>query len=1107
MSLKRRRENDGALLKSDQADSSDENAHTKTNGNSALRQTKRPKRSSGSNVAQNGSFGGVYTEEVYKSNLFKLQVDELLEQVKPNFQTVEAKLNDLLRSLKSLIENIPNREPASISEAEKQCRLSHVMLPISDSKPNLDANYRISFEKASSMNVVGSYALKTLIREDTQRLDFIVTMPSSLFLEKDYLNHRYFLKRAYYLACLAHGIKKNGSQMFKIQFDLLNGNQLLPILILQPLGSDLLKTWQIQVIPAVQEDTFKKERLHPSRNCVRDTTKDSGSQDRHPTSFYNGSILNDSLITSYLKIQHGAIKSSDSFLDASILGRVWLQQRGFSSSCEKGGFGSFEWNLIMGLLLKGGGSNDTPLFSQGYTSYQLFKAMLQFLVSKDLTKIPLAINYSGQFPPPKNSGVPFLLDGQNVHNVLYKMTPWSYKLLRHDAKVTLDALSDQSFDQFHATFIAKVDHPLYRFDSIIEIPERILSNGDAEAEHVRISELYKVLTKALNNRVDIISIQRPSAIAWDISKKLSINSENTVLIGFIFNEAHINRIVDRGPSAEQAKEAAAFRKFWGDKAELRRFKDGSIIESIVWTAGSTSIFQCIISYVLAKHFGADLEQSVNFIDNSTTRWLPTKLSRFKTNQEAFQEAVSMFQSLEQVVRGLDDMPLHLRQMLPADSQLSHTSVRLPFVGPLGQGSAPANLTIQFEGSARWPDDMAAVQRTKVAFLIKLAELLEQSNQDLTCKIGLENDDANLQNQAILDITNTSGSVFRLRIHHDREATLLERLLKDKTRTPTEKLNAASALHTYKQTFIGRPAHTQAIQILSIRYPSFSEAVRLVKLWFDSHLLSSYFHECLIELFVAQVYTRPYPWSAPASGICALLRTLHMLGQWDWRNEPWITNLGHESMSELELSAINTRFQAWRKIDPAFNRVVIFAASNVDGEGTTWTDNAQPPKVVAGRMTSLARLSVQMMKDKGSQFDVGGIFTSSLTDYDFTINLDRDVADGLSWRSNVQKRKFKNLQLQNATDIETIGYDPVQLLVSELQETFRDSVVLFYNSDKRDVIAGLWAPQTRRSWKLKLGYSSIPVGKNDECDLNKDAILNEIARIAGNLVSRISVKKI
>lgn len=34
------------------------------------------------------------------------------------------------------------------------------------------------------------------------------------------------------------------------------------------------------------------------------------------------------------------------------------------------------------------------------------------------------------------------------------------------------------------------------------------------------------------------------------------------------------RTLDMGPPADRAKEAAAFRAFWGDKAELRRFQVG-----------------------------------------------------------------------------------------------------------------------------------------------------------------------------------------------------------------------------------------------------------------------------------------------------------------------------------------------------------------------------------------------------------------------------------------------------------------------------------------------------------------------------------------------------
>ena len=35
-------------------------------------------------------------------------------------------------------------------------------------------------------------------------------------------------------------------------------------------------------------------------------------------------------------------------------------------------------------------------------------------------------------------------------------------------------------------------------------------------------------------------------------------------------------------SAEEKEKAEGFRSWWGEKAELRRFKDGSILEAVVW---------------------------------------------------------------------------------------------------------------------------------------------------------------------------------------------------------------------------------------------------------------------------------------------------------------------------------------------------------------------------------------------------------------------------------------------------------------------------------------------------------------------------------------------
>lgn len=57
---------------------------------------------------------GVYTAESFKSNIFKLQLDELLEQVKPRYGKKEAPVENAMRTLKSIFEQIPNREPLSV---------------------------------------------------------------------------------------------------------------------------------------------------------------------------------------------------------------------------------------------------------------------------------------------------------------------------------------------------------------------------------------------------------------------------------------------------------------------------------------------------------------------------------------------------------------------------------------------------------------------------------------------------------------------------------------------------------------------------------------------------------------------------------------------------------------------------------------------------------------------------------------------------------------------------------------------------------------------------------------------------------------------------------
>ena len=1129
-------------LQGSEDESDTPNGHPEDRGDHGLRQdTARRKSTFDIKRSTNGtpssrrradSFeSAAFAGEVYKSNVFKLQVDELIAQVQPPHIQTASGIEPVLRTLKGIIEQISARAPQPLYEAERQlAEETEVKTPFPNPKPPRDTGYKLEYAPPTHINVAGSYPLNIGSRTgENLVLDVVVTMPSSLFQEKDYLNHRYFYKRAYYLACLAAGIRDNQTFDFQLAFDCLHGNSLLPVLIAEPSRDHLgPKGYRIVILPAIESDLFPTTKLLPMRSCVRpkqseDDTKPSKPQ---PTPFYNASLRVDGLVSAYLRLQHNAAKTCDGYRDACVLGRIWLRQRDFAGRIRSGSFGNFEWAVMIALLLQGGGPKGAPVFSSGYSSYQLFKATLQYLSSKDLSKAPAFIG-GEPVDLPTSDGVPVFFDVSRSLNILFKMTPWSYKLLQREARVSVAALNDIVFDQFDATFIMKLDSPLTRFDYVINIPTNVLV---PLSERWHISEnllnqsrlLFNTLTKGLTDRVHLICVQLPDENVWDVNAESErIDTGSTLSICLGVDPVKANRTIDHGPSAEEKKEAADFRRFWGDKAELRRFKDGSILECLVWEHKDDhrSILEQVVSYVLEKHVGKEVAQNARFIGNQHYSVLGQRALGKQSGLAPFQTLMSALQTLERDIRGLDGLPLQIRQLLASSPQLSYSSTQAPLQAGYMLMGKPADVILQFEGSARWPDDLRAIQRTKIAFLLKLADLLSTSVEAVHARVGLENDGNPLLNQAFLDIVYNSGASFRLRIHHDREATLLERRMSLTTLGSVEKADAASALATYKRVFLKEPAHTQAIQTLCTRHPMLSPSIRLAKKWFSSHMLSPHFHPALIELFVARTFTNPYPWDTPCSPTTALLRTLTFLARWDWRAGPWITDVSAEGggLRDADMAALTTRFDAWRNIDPAMHRLALFVASSADRDGNTWTDGARPPKVVAARMTALARAAVAEVKSAGLELDFGRLFASGLDDYDFTIFLDRKV---VSRNQAGQKRTaFKNLELQiDDEQVEAVGYDPVSLFIRDLEDLYGDAMVLFYDGDGGDVVAGLWDPQTeRRAWKLKLGYSTIPVvaaqkpasegeEKKVDVNINKAAILNEIARLGGDMVAKIDVKK-
>ena len=805
---------------------------------------------------------------------------------------------------------------------------------------------------------------------------------------------------------------------------------------------------------------------------------------------------------------HSASKQSAGFKDSCILGRLWLRQRGFGSSISKGGLGHFEWATLTALLLKGGGPKGHSVLSPGYSSYQMFKAVLQFLSSTDLVSKPLVYEAPAEFQISK-SGIPMFFDGPREQNILYKMTPWSYSLLLDESKTSLEMLNDAVFDQFESTFILRTDQPLQRFDCLVRVPVPLRVGNEFSGDHrPRVAHfsnrLFEVMREGLMDRVKLIDIQEDTSTSWSIkSSSPSLPDKHSLLVAVVFDPSNIDRVVDHGPSAEDKKKAAKFQKFWGEKAELRRFKDGSILESLVWSHGSSySIFQEIFTYLVKRHFDAEVSKSLVIVGEGFEKLLPSP----GTSSKAFEALKQGFNSFEKNIRDMENLPLQLRQLSAISPQLRYSSIQPPEFSPRQPLKKPADVLVQFEGSGRWPDDVVAIQRTKMAFLLKIGSLLEECDSSTTTRLGLENEDQPLQNSAFLDVIYESGAAFRLRVHNDREQTLLERQIRDKSVDNRTREEAVAALSIYKRTFIQLPLHTQSIATHCTRFPLLSPSIRLTKLWFDRHMLSSHISDELIELLVARTFLLPYPWRAPSSAMSGFLRTLLFISRWDWRLVPLIVDFTG-AMTSKDVTSINTRLEAWRKIDPGMNRIVLFAASNHDTTGTAFTDQG-PSKMIAARMTALARSACRLVKDQGLDLDQRSLFASSTADYDFIIHLSSKFAEP---GQKAPKQKFKNLEIQSEADLELIGYEPVREYLFELEKLYTSSIIFFHTAGSA-VIAGLWNPQilSARPFKVNLAYATKQEAGSDnedrEIKLDKAATLSEIARIGGDMVSRIELVK-
>jgi len=504
-----------------------------------------------------------------------------------------------------------------------------------------------------------------------------------------------------------------------------------------------------------------------------------------------------------------------------------------------------------------------------------------------------------------------------------------------------------------------------------------------------IASISTLLRSGLGDRSRAVVLLHPSSLSRSVSQAHP-STPDTVFVGIVHDPQHALRLVDHGPAAGEQDQAILdqFRELWGDKAELRRFKDGRIVESVVWEVTTADerahVPSMIVRHLLQRHFNikeSDVETWQMSFD-SLLRLPPSISCEYISSgvSTGFKGAMTAFDNLVKSIKKLDDdLPLALLTVSPVSEALRYTSVFSPVPLPTSLASllppnarylAPIEIVIEFEKSSKWPDDLKAVQSIKLAFFERLASALMDSVEGLTAKVvvgdGVHN--SPILDKSSLEIVAAEGWAFTARIWHDREINLLDQVIggetallphivrkKDAKKKSAEYYEALQAKEVYLRRYIHAPRHHRAIAALSHHYSAFSGTVRLVKRWLASHwLLHSHVNEEVVELICASFFIasgrtinantdteQTIQHLVPASKERGFAFVIKFLKDWKWEDGLFVPLYGADPASSNEAS-----------FPKAGSASVWKVTTEHDKDGHVWTSHG-PDLVVARRLRALA----------------------------------------------------------------------------------------------------------------------------------------------------------
>ncbi|XP_067130001.1 nucleolar protein 6 [Centruroides vittatus] len=1063
------------------------------------------------------------TETLFHSSLFRMQIDELLKEIKIKTKW-KIEMDEWLEKLKSILTQLPESETYQITD---QSWIKKIKVPIIQ-KPDSDKGI-FKFLPPSDIRIIGSYPLDLLCLPNAT-VDIAIEIPKGCWQKCDYLNHRYHRKRSLYLVYIASQLRKIDF-IEEMKFSYHCDDHMKPALILVPKGK-LGTKLKVKLLPYPSKEHFRIIRFIPKTNNVRNSWffEDKSIEEQTPTPHYNSSVLMDLLMVDIMQYLSQKLKDNQNLKDGILLLKVWLHQRNINQGY--GGFSNFIITMLVCYLLT------NQKINMLVSSYQLVRNVLLYLSDNNMLEKGISLEKNTDIKVFSEVYHVTFLDFSGNLNFCSWMTKEILKRVQHEAKLSLSALDSCMSDSFDTLFMKPIDfyqkfdhilhiktHDLNKTINHLQLQNEILDYGGNSIAAV-IPHFEELINRSCKNRIALLDKILWKPKEWKVTvSPPSPNNVNVVTFGILLNPENYNKTVERGPCAD-LPEAKEFRDFWGEKSELRRFQDGVICEAVVWPGKSFSerqrILYHIIAHTLKMHAHVD-ETSIHYLSNQLDSVLMHRCAPvfedsipYRTGEEINLDLLLKYNELSKELRKLKDIPLTVSSVQGMSAALRYCEIFPPIphqphidnriVGSLGnslilkenatmapQWVQPMEVLLHMETSGKWPDDIDAIRRTKAAFYIKLAEMLK--SQFMLISVPFTE---------YVDVLK-DGYVFRLSIACHKEINLLKQTINAQGMIKYENNEESQKL---ERKIVHLPKLSSYIYGLQQQNNIYGSACRLAKRWICSQLLSDFISDSCVELLMAYIYLSPFPFSTPNCPQVAFLRFLHLLHTYDWKSSALIVNFNQELKGE-ECSEIQSKFTLNRSTLPA-----MVIATPFDKDGITWT-KPSPNAIILHHLIKLSKNAYETLHDhfiNCEPCDTKQIFRPPIGLYDIIIHLNPYYVpkyyQAIDITSKFNPPVYKKYKYVNNEKMPIVNFDPVLCYLKELRACFEEIALFFYDHCGGDAIYVLWKPKAFEAQDIKVSHLNcrkIREMQPPKVILNVEAIIEDFGILGSGLVNFVETK--